>query len=110
MLRGAENASREPMRPSDSPVRCWIDGPGPTMSTSDSSRLMSITWPWPVRSRWRSAASTANAPRRPVTSSASAIGGSVGGPSGWPVVWASVDIASAIVPKPARQAYGPVCP
>ena len=55
-------------------------GPGPTMSTSDSSRLMSITWPSPVRSRWRSAASTAKAPRMPVTSSARAIGGRVGGP------------------------------
>src|SRR5258708_4353138 len=55
-------------------------GPGPTMSTSDSSNVMSITWPFPVWSRCRSAASTANAPRMPVTSSASAIGGSVGGP------------------------------
>ena len=65
---------------------------------------MSITCPSPVASRWRIAASTANAPFSPVTSSARAIGGSVGGPSGCPVVWARVDIASAIVPNPARSA------
>ena len=50
----------------------------------DSSRLTSTTWPSPVRSAWRSAASVAKAPTSAVTSSVTAIGGSSGGPSGSP--------------------------
>ena len=42
--------------------------------------------------------------------SASPNGGSVGGPSGSPVMAAKPLIASASVPNPARSRYGPVCP
>ncbi len=42
--------------------------------------------------------------------SASPNAGSVGGPSAVPVRWANPLIASASVPNPAREAYGPVCP
>ena len=43
-------------------------------------------------------------PARPVTPSASPKGGSVGGPSGWPVWWAKPLIASASVPNARRLA------
>ena len=42
--------------------------------------------------------------------SASPNGGSVGGPSGSPVICAKPLIASASVPKPGRLAYGPNWP
>ena len=66
-----------------------------------------MTWPSPLRSRWRSATMTANAPASAATSSVSAIGGSSGGPSGSPLIAANPLIASAIVAKPGRAAYGP---
>ena len=71
---------------------------------------MSTTWPSPVRSRWRSATITVNAPASAVTSSVSAIGGSSGAPSGSPLIAANPLIASAIVAKPGRPAYGPSWP
>ena len=71
---------------------------------------MSTTWPSPVRSRCRSATITLNAPASAVTSSVSAIGGSSGAPSGSPLIAANPLIASAIVAKPGRPAYGPSCP
>ena len=37
-------------------------------------------------------------------------GGSVGGPSGWPVTWANPLIASASVPYPGRSLFGPPAP
>jgi hypothetical protein len=70
----------------------------------DSSRLTSITWPSPVRSRWRSATITANAPTTAAISSVSAIGGSSGAPSGSPLIAANPLIASASVAKPGLRA------
>ena len=52
----------------------------------------------------------ANAATRPVTSSVSANGGSIGSPPGTPVIDASPDIASAIDANPGRCAYGPSWP
>ncbi len=71
---------------------------------------MSTTCPRPLVSRARSAAITANAVASPATPSASASGGSSGGPPGSPFSSANPLIASASVPKPGREAYGPVCP
>ena len=53
---------------------------------------------------------TANAPASAATSSVSAIGGSNGAPSGSPLIAAKPLIASAIVAKPGRDAYGPSWP
>ncbi|CAB4596445.1 unannotated protein [freshwater metagenome] len=50
----------------------------------------------------------ANAATSPVTSSVSAMGGNIGSPPGMPVIDARPDIASAMVAKPGRRAYGPV--
>ena len=52
----------------------------------------------------------ANAATTPVSSSVSAMAGKSGWPPGSPLIDDSPDIASAIVAKPARLAYGPVCP
>ncbi len=71
---------------------------------------MSMTCPRPVGSRARSAVMTANAVVRAVIPSARPNGGSVGGPSGSPVMAANPLIASASVPNPGRFAYGPVWP
>ncbi len=53
---------------------------------------------------------TENAPASAVTSSVSAIGGRSGAPSGSPLIAANPLIASAIVAKPGRSAYGPSWP
>ena len=66
--------------------------------------------PSPVASRWRSAASTPNAPASAATPSPRAKPGSVGGPSGSPVRCAKPENASASVPKPGSEARGPVWP
>ena len=65
---------------------------------------MSTTWPAPVRSRAARAVITAYAVARPAIESARPKGGSVGGPSGSPVIAAKPLIASARVPKPGRWA------
>ena len=52
----------------------------------------------------------ANAATIAVTSSVNAMGGSVGAPSGSPLMLAKPDIASAIDAKPGRSRYGPVWP
>ncbi len=71
----------------------------------------SITCPFPPRaSRRYSANIAATAPARPAMPSASPKGGSVGGPSGCPVMCAKPLIDSARVPKPGRDEYGPYCP
>ena len=71
---------------------------------------MSSTWPRPVCSRARSAVMIANAVVSAATPSARPKGGSVGGPSGSPVMAAKPLIASASVPKPGREEYGPNWP
>ena len=63
----------------------------------------STTWPRPVASRARSAASVAYAAVSAEMPSARPNGGSVGGPSGSPVMAANPLIASARVPKPGRE-------
>jgi hypothetical protein len=61
--------------------------------------LTSISWPSPpCTSRWYSAIITEYVAAIDATPSASMNGGSVGGPSGWPVRWANPLIASASVP------------
>ena len=69
-----------------------------------SRMLRSTTWPLPVASRWRRAISAAEDAAMPQMLSASPKAGSVGGPSASPVAAAKPLIASARVPKPARDA------
>ena len=71
---------------------------------------MSMTCPWPVMSRWRSAIMIADDVARAVIPSARPNGGRVGGPSAGPVIAAKPLIDSARVPKPGRRRYGPVWP
>ena len=71
---------------------------------------MSITWPRPVCSRARSAVMIPNAVVSAAMPSARPNGGSVGGPSGSPVMAAKPLMASASVPKPGREEYGPNWP
>ena len=52
------------------------------MATWVSSSAMSIAWPWPVRSRWRSAARIAVAAYMPVKRSATATPTFCGPPPG----------------------------
>jgi hypothetical protein len=73
---------------------------GPSAVTIGSRMLMSMTCPRPVRSRSRSAISTAPTVAMPQIESARPKGGRVGGPSASPVMWAKPLIASISVPKP----------
>ena len=83
---------------------------GPSTVSSGSMIAMSSTWPRPVCSRARSAVMIPNAVVSAATPSARPKGGSVGGPSGSPVMAAKPLMASASVPKPGREEYGPNWP
>ena len=69
-----------------------------------SSKLMSTTWPTPLCN----ATIVAKAPTSPVTSSVSAMGGSIGWPPGTPLIDDSPLITSAMLANPGRLRYGPV--
>ncbi len=86
-------------------------GPGPTAAMMGSRMLRSTTWPVPSpASRWYSAIIVADDAAIAQIESASPKAGSVGGASAGPVRWAKPLMASASVPNPGRDAYGPSWP
>ena len=78
---------------------------GPRIEKIDSSRLTSMTWPFPpLTSTLRTAITVAIAPDSPAIISAMASGGSTGSRSSKPLREAKPDMASTSVPKPGRRA------
>ncbi len=66
--------------------------------------------PLPDAARPTSAAQTAATPWMPAYMSAMGIRNSGGGSPGTPIIAMAPLFASAITPKPGRDASGPVCP
>ena len=110
-LRGALAGSRLPTRPGTMPEMAVgqggrLDKTGERLHQVDVDQLAVPPW----RSRWYNAIITAKVADWAATPSARKKGGSVGGPSGWPVMCANPLMASASVPNPGRSLAGPPRP